>query len=189
MEIRKSDQLAYKKKRKKPVLKITEKAIQKQANDLLDAHRIRYLRIEDWVWTWLNGCHVELNGCGGTVLKKNVPIEILTELTRRFGGMPDNVCLIPAGKYCLALMMELKSAKGKIHGRQKHWPAVQISRSPDETIEMVNQFIEDAEEINSSDKLNTCGEHSAGQECYGRVKFHCGKYPCTINFDNAVERI
>ena len=174
LKFSKAAQTAYKKKRKKPTLKITEKAIQKQANDLLNAHRIRYLRIEDWIWTWL---------------RHNAPVQIVNELSERFGGMPDNVCLISVGNYCLALMMELKSATGKQHGKQKHWPAVQISRSPDETIEIVNQFIEDAEEINSADKLNACGEHSAGQECYGRVKFHCGKYPCTINFDNAVERI
>jgi len=111
-------------------LQYTEDQLQTQCNDLLDAHRIRYLRIPDWIWSWL---------------KLNAPVQVMKELSKRFGGMPDNMCIKKIDdKYNLLMALELKTKTGKLHGKQKTWEkeiAVQISRSPDETIKKVNEFL------------------------------------------------
>jgi ribosomal protein L44E len=111
-------------------LKCTESQLQKQCNDLLDAHHIKYLRIPDWIWSWL---------------KLNAPVQVVKELSGRFGGMPDNMCIRRINdKYNLLMAVELKIEKGKLHGKQKNWYkeiAVQISRTPEETIAKVNDFM------------------------------------------------
>lgn len=134
MDLSKKSQLAYRKKRKKTVVKVKESELQKQANDLLDYLRIPYYRIPDFVWNWV---------------KHNAPVEIVKALADSFAGkLPDNFVFTNlTDKYLIALPMELKTATGKLHGKQKtyakrdNW---QISRSPEETIELVNQFIADA---------------------------------------------
>jgi hypothetical protein len=111
-------------------LQCTEEQIQKQCDDLLAIHRIRYLRIPDWIWSWL---------------KLNAPVQVVKELSDRFGGMPDNMCIRKLDdKYNFLLALELKTATGRLHGKQKTWEkeiTVQISRSPDETIAKVNAFL------------------------------------------------
>jgi hypothetical protein len=74
-----------------------------------------------------------------------------------FGGIPDTIALIPiSDKYMLCCAIELKTQDskkrpvGKAHGKQKHWGTdlvAQISRSPDESIRIVEQFRRDAEEM------------------------------------------
>lgn len=111
-------------------LQCTESQLQKQCNDLLEAHRIKYLRIPDWLWTWI---------------KLNAPEQVKKELSKLFAGMPDNMCIRKLDdKYNLLMALELKTAKGKVHGKQKTWAkeiSVQISRTPDETIQKVNDFL------------------------------------------------
>jgi hypothetical protein len=132
----KKKQLAYKEKRKNPKVTISEDALQKQCNDVLEAYRIRYLRLPDWLWLWL---------------KKNAPMNILNYMSKVFTGMPDNIAILPLNdKYNLALCLELKTEKGQQHGKQKHWSKelkVQLSRNPDETIAIIESFLEDAEKL------------------------------------------
>lgn len=120
-------------KRKKPILKVKEADLQRQANDMLNAYQIKYIRIPDSIHAWIT---------------KNAPEEVKIFFRHVFGGIPDNVCLIPiTEKYNLALCLELKSATGKLHGKQKHWKkelAVQISRSTTETIGIIEEYLEEA---------------------------------------------
>ena len=110
-------------------LQCTEEQIQKQCDDLLAALHIRYLRIPDWVWAWI---------------KLNAPPQIVKALSDRFGGMPDNMCIRKFGKYNLLMALELKTKTGQLHGKQKIWNKeinVQVSRTPEETIQNVNDFM------------------------------------------------
>lgn len=132
----KHKQTAYRTKRKNPKVKISEDAIQKQCNDMLVALRIKYFRVPNYVWLWM---------------KHNAPIEILKALTDSFKDMPDNVCLIKiTDKYALCMPLELKTESGKLNKRQGDWIKYNggvVSRSPDESIKLVDQFIKDAEKI------------------------------------------
>lgn len=124
------EEMRKKRKRKAPVLDITESQLQEQLNDLLNAHQIRYIRIPDSIWRWL---------------KRHAPVEVVTMLSRAFGGMPDNVCMIPiSDKYSLALNIELKVKGRKKRGKQKHWQST-ISRTPDENIKLIDEFVKKAE--------------------------------------------
>ena len=111
-------------------LQCTEAQLQVQCDDLLAALHIRYLRIPDWVWAWL---------------KLNAPPQIIKALSDRFGGMPDNMLIKRIdGNYNLLMALELKKDTGRLRGKQNNWYneiAVQISRSPDETIANVNAFL------------------------------------------------
>ena len=130
LKFSKAKQTAHKRKKPVPKVTITEDQLQGQCNDTLNAYRMRWLRIPDWIWAWL---------------KQNAPIQIMKELSKRFGGMPDIIALEPVGDYNLALLLELKTETGKLHGKQKHWKGAQISRDPDKTIETITQFLKDAE--------------------------------------------
>ncbi len=136
MDLSKKAQLKYRTKRKNPGVIIKESELQKQANDYLEAYRIRYIRIPDGVWGFL-------------AYKASEGVKLW--FRKIFGGIPDNVCMIRINeKYNLCLAMELKTKTGKLHGRQKHWYkdlAVQISRSPEDTMEIINNFIKDAEKM------------------------------------------
>lgn len=125
----KKKQLAYKQKRKNPKVTISESALQKQCDDTLDGYRIIYLRIPNWVWKWL---------------KQNAPVSLMNYMSTRFAGMPDSIAIKPLkGKYNLALCLELKTEKGRLHGKQKRWAKelnVQISRSPEDTIKEIEEF-------------------------------------------------
>lgn len=128
----KEAQTAHRRKRKVSVLKITESQLQEQLNDLLNAYQIRYIRIPDSIWHWL---------------KRHAPVEVVSMLSRAFGGMPDNVCFVPIDeKYSLALGIELKVKNRKKHGKQKHWQST-VSRTPDENIETVNEYLDTVETI------------------------------------------
>ena len=121
-------------KRRIQSIKITESQLQKSCEDVLNAHRIKYLRIPDWVWRWI---------------KWHAPPQIVKALSDRFGGVPDIVALEPIGKYNLALLLELKTKTGKLHGKQKHWTGNQISRDPDKTKKIIREFINDAKKLRS----------------------------------------
>lgn len=136
MQYLKSKQLAYRTKRKKPSIIIKEDALQQQANDYLEAKRIRYIRIPDKVWGWL-------------AYKATEAIKLW--FRKIFGGIPDNICILPINeKYNLCLALELKTKAGQLHGKQKHWSkelAVQISRSPEDTMRIIDAFECETERI------------------------------------------
>lgn len=133
LKFSKSKQTAHRRKRKNPTLDITENQPQEQLNDLLNDYQIRYIRIPDYVWQWL---------------KRNAPIEVVSAMSKAFGGMPDNVCFIPIDeKYSLALSIELKVKGRKRHGKQKHWQSV-LCTTPDENIKVINEYLDTTEIIN-----------------------------------------
>ena len=132
LKFSKAKQTAHKRKKPVPKVTITEDQLQGQCNDTLNAYRIRWLRIPDWIWNWL--IH-------------NAPVRINKWMAERFGGMPDIVALEPVGDYNLALLLELKTERGKLHGNQKHWKGKQISRDPDTTILKVRNFLEEAKRL------------------------------------------
>jgi hypothetical protein len=153
MQITKKDQLKYRNKRKgKPGLNISESLLQKQCDDYLALKGLYYIRIVDGVWNGLNYVMKEL------AIKRwynllSVVKNVLQALKNRFAGATDNTVLIGLNeKYSLALSLELKSKKGKKHGKQKTVAKkipVQESRTPEETMGIINQFIKDAEIIKS----------------------------------------
>jgi len=134
--IPKSKQLAYRHKRRNGTPAIKEDALQKQANDYLELKRIRYIRIPDAIWRWL-------------AYKASEYVKKWFRFI--FGGIPDNICIIPINdKYNLCLALELKTKTGKLHGKQKHWSkdlAVQISRTPEDTMQIIDEFINEAERM------------------------------------------
>jgi len=114
----------------------TESQIQGQADDHIIAKRIKFLRIADFVWKWL---------------KQNAPMHIVKALADRFAGMPDSVLIERVSeKYNLVLQLEIKTEKGELSPKQVDWAdetAVVISRSPDETIKEVDEFLEMVERV------------------------------------------
>ena len=137
MDLSKHSQLSYRRKRKAlpDVPDVPETALQHQMDDMLAAYGIWFLRFPDNFFRWI---------------KMNAPAGIQRFFFGVFGGIPDTLPMIRiSDKYMLCAPIELKSRKGQLHGKQKHWEskgiAVQISRSPDESIAMINSFIADAE--------------------------------------------
>lgn len=116
-----------------PTIKISEAEIQDQLNDLLEAYGIEYIRIPDGVWRWI---------------MFNAPATIQAYFKKTFQGIPDNVCFLPIDdKYYLAIKLELKTATGQLHGRQKYFAKTQnwiISRSTDDNIRIINEFLDKA---------------------------------------------
>jgi len=124
------EDMRKRRKRKAPVLDITESQLQEQLNDLLNAYQIRYIRIPDSIWHWL---------------KRNAPVEVIRAMSDALGGMPDNVCMIPiSDRYSLMLAIELKVKGRKKRGKQKHWQST-ISRTPDENIALIEEYVKQAD--------------------------------------------
>ena len=155
MQITKKSQLAYRTKRKKPKVYIKESGLQLQCNDYLAIKRIKYFRIPDWLWKWL---------------AKSMPEEILIQLRSMWGGLSDNTASIPiSDKYSLTLHLELKSTKGKLHGKQKVMAKelpIQISRTPEESMKIIDSFIDEASwlkallETKGIEKCQNCSERT-----------------------------
>jgi len=54
-----------------------------------------------------------------TILKRKLSDQEQITVFKALRGRPDNLCLIPVSEeYCLAMNLELKSNKGKLHGKQ-----------------------------------------------------------------------
>lgn len=74
------------------------------------------------------------------------------KLLKTLKGWPDNMCHIPLDNgYLLSAPIECKSATGKTHGKQKEMARslnYLIPRSPEQALEMVNQFVKAAEDAN-----------------------------------------
>lgn len=116
-----------------------ESDLQNQLDDFLAAYRIWSIRIPDAVWRWIAW---------------KAPQGVKKWWRGIFGGIPDVLPMLRVSdKYMLCAPIELKNKAGKLHGKQKHWEgreiSVQISRSPDESIAIVDQFRRDAEKIRS----------------------------------------
>jgi hypothetical protein len=114
-----------------------ESDLQKQLDDMLVVLGIWFIRVPDGVWRWIAWKASE---------------HVKKWFRHVFGGMPDTLPMIKiSDKYMLCAPIELKNKKGQLHGKQKHWEgrgiAVQVSRSPDESIAIVRRFQEDAEKI------------------------------------------
>jgi hypothetical protein len=133
--IPKSMQLAYRRRgnvttvsKIEAALYVPEALIQGQMDDLLAAKRIRFLRFPDAFFQWM---------------KMHAPENIQKWFFGLFGGIPDTIALFPLGdKYMLACAVEIKTTKGKLHGKQKHWRkdtgmVAQISRGSDDNIRII----------------------------------------------------
>ncbi|MCP4651174.1 MAG: hypothetical protein GY853_13995 [PVC group bacterium] len=125
---------------------ITEADLQKLVDDLLSVRKIKNFHIPDGVWKWLTlnapkVCALLSGGARGRNGKYN----------NGLAGCPDNPCFIRLGeKFNLNLMLELKSKKGRLHGKQKLWArdvAVNKMKDPDAVIKLVEEYIEVAEKI------------------------------------------
>ena len=107
----------------------SEAALQEAVNDYLAGRSLRSIRIPDGVFRWV---------------QFNAPARFRMWFNHVFGGLPDNLVLvpIPGTPYCLALCLELKTEKGRLHGRQKsearknNWT---VARSLDEAVSAVEQ--------------------------------------------------
>ena len=159
LPLSKNKQLKHRKRKKSiPKVTIKEDAIQKQCNDMLDWNGIKYIRIEDYVWSGLKTIIRELSlsikhglSAKKTAWLLHLSQAILSALSDRFAGMDDIVAFIPVmDKYSLCLSLELKTEAGKQSTKQKRWNkqvSGRESRSPDQTIVIINEFIRDAEII------------------------------------------
>ncbi len=136
MRITKESQLPYRKKGKKATVTVSEDQLQKQCNDEIEGYNIKYLRIPDGVWNWLND---------------NCPVHILYWLSHYFAGMPDNVMLIPiSDEYNLCCQIELKTKTGKVKNKQKQWAketAVNLSRDTETTDNIIKNYVDFAKKL------------------------------------------
>ncbi len=112
---------------------LKENSLQKFANDYLKIKGIQFLHIDDGFFKWLNYC----------------PSHIKIRFYKMFGGVPDCLCLIPAGNgIALSLLLELKTLKGQLHGVQKknkdNW---KVCKTPEEAKKTIDDFIELSEKI------------------------------------------
>lgn len=140
----KSD-MRKKRKREAPVLNYKESDLQKQCNDYLDINQLFYVRIDDGVWKSLNYVLGELKAKGQIKLA-GILKNAIQQLKNRFAGLPDvNISEGVNDKYTLGLHLELKSTKGKKHGKQKNVARripVQESRTPEQTMGAVCDYLE-----------------------------------------------
>lgn len=111
-----------------------EEDIQNAVNEYLCWQKIRYFRIPDSFFKWIY---------------INAPKPIQKWFFGMFGGMPDNLCIIPIGKgVAMTLLLELKSPKGKLHGKQKdHKNEWIICKNIDSAIEVIDRFKAEANHI------------------------------------------
>jgi hypothetical protein len=90
---------------KSDIPNVPEAALQTFMDDLLEYKHIRSIRIPDGIFRW-----VQVNASQG----------FRAWFNKVFAGFPDNLLLIPTGQgYMKAFPIELKTATGKLHGKQK----------------------------------------------------------------------
>jgi hypothetical protein len=110
-----------------------EAELQGQLDDALDALGMEYRRIPDVLWNFL---------------KRSAPMWVVNNMVKIWRGKPDTMILIPVSdKYSLACEIELKSSKGKLSTRQDDYCGrmpVQVSRSPEKSMEIIEQMQADA---------------------------------------------
>jgi len=131
----------FKKPRKKKKGSRTEAPVQAALDDYLEMKGMDYFRIPDLLFNVL-AILFKTNKLNGGVYSK---------LVSYLKGWPDNMAFIPlTDKYLLACPIECKSATGETHGEQKIKARrlnYQIPRSPEESIQIVNQFEKDWEKL------------------------------------------
>lgn len=120
----------------KRVKSVPEASIQSFVDDYLSALQIENIRIPDALWRLIHA-----TGNPG----------VIAQLRKAIGGISDNTCMIPISEdYSLCLHLELKSATGKLHGKQKinakklPW---KIARSPEEAKKFIDEFKRKSGEI------------------------------------------
>ena len=136
-------------KKKYTSYKGPESDLQKQLNDMFDALNIWNLRFPDGFFRYI---------------KMKAPMGIQRFFFGIFGGIPDSLPMIKVSdKYMLCCPVELKNAKGQLHGKQKHWEhkgiAVQISKSPEQNIDIVERFQADAKIVQGLFQAQDMYEH------------------------------
>ena len=136
--------------RKRSGIQYKESDLQKQCDDFLDVHGLFYIRIDDGVWKSINYVIRELKIKGQYKLC-GILKNALQQLKNRFAGLPDNnIVEAVSDKYTLGLHLELKSAKGSKHGKQKNVakriPVIE-SRTPEETMEAVKEYLDKVETV------------------------------------------
>lgn len=137
MQITKDSQLAYKKKRKDiPKGTKKEEPVQVFCEYYLKLKGIDFIRIPDQLWFWI---------------KNKCPQWLLMVCSKYLAGWCDVIPIIPiSDKYGLVCMVECKSQKGKLHGKQKNMAKrlnYQIVRSEEDVIKTIEEFIKEAEKI------------------------------------------
>jgi hypothetical protein len=120
---------------------VPECSMQAFADQYLELRRIKNIRIPDRFFRWI---------------KMNAPESIQKWFFGLFGGFPDNLILIPIGRYMIAIPIELKTqdtksrAVGQLHGKQKHNALYEgwiIARSTRQFEDAVNEAMKDATRI------------------------------------------
>ena len=128
-----------------------EEHLQSFTDQYLDIQRIKYYRIPDKFFKWLNA---------------TAPQWAKSAFNSVFAGMPDNMCIIPiSDDYCLCLNLELKSKRGKLHGRQRPNAmrfAWQVARTHEEVQAIVEEYQKTAATIR--DWLRSQSEAEPEQE-------------------------
>ena len=121
-------------RKKEGYCEATEAQLQNQCDDILEALNLEYLRIPDDLYR---------------ILYRHANQGVKNAVSRGMGGHADNLVFIPINdKYSLCLHLELKSKKGKLHGRQKTRKVpTQISRSPETTDKLLREFMAFATKI------------------------------------------
>ena len=136
LKFSKQNQTAYKKKRKRPTVTVSEDEMQDQCNNILKVLGLKYIRIPDWVWNWL--IH-------------NAPVQVNNYMSEMFAGMPDVLVPIQVSeKYNLLLQLELKTEAGKLSNKQKKWAektAVQVSRGVKQNKIIIEEFVEFSDKL------------------------------------------
>jgi hypothetical protein len=151
-----------KKKWSEPVKSTTMKPempeyyLQAFADDYIYWKKYKNIRIPDSFFRWI---------------KMNAPARVQKWFFWLFGGFPDNLILIPMGKYMLAIPMELKTqdaqgrAVGALHGKQKHNARDEhwlIARSTDQ----IQNIVDDAEKA-MKEIMNMQGQNPQPAMCLG----------------------
>ena len=140
----KKKQLAYKnKKQPKPEGWDKENPVQKFAEHYLELKGIAYIRIPDELWMFLMSSW------------SKAPEWLKKLCSKYLAGWSDLIPIIPiTDKYGLVCLIECKSKKGKLHGKQKRMARelnYQIIRNDEQTIKEVNDFIKFSDDL--KDKL------------------------------------
>lgn len=167
----------YKKRVKKPVTGDRyENTVQCAVNDHLKRKGIKFLRFPDWFWFWFNK-------------ESNASIGKKKQMSEMFAGWPDNMPFISISeKYHLCVMIENKSRKGRLTGKQRGMEKIlnyQIPRSAEEGIKIINQFESDAsilkiliyKNIGIEPSLQGDGTYHCGNSCeetvYSGEDYYC----------------
>ena len=113
------------------VLGMPEDVIQAFTDELLQYKpHIRSIRIPDSFFRWV---------------KMHAPASIQKWFFGMFGGQPDNTLLVPlGGGWVFGLELEHKSAKGRLHGKQKHhdWRIARSTRAAELAIDDLEAMAE-----------------------------------------------